>query len=205
MTRHTSTLALGIALVAASLTAHAAKVGDPAPPFTGTDTRGTAHSLAGLRGKWVVLEWHNQGCPYVKKHYDSGNMQKLQREWTAKGVVWLTVISSAAGKQGHVTPADADAYVAARKAAPTAVLLDPLGTIGLAYEAKTTPHMFVIDPQGRLVYAGAIDDAPTTDTADVATAKNYVSAALTEAMAGKAVTTPSTKAYGCGIKYASGS
>jgi hypothetical protein len=205
MTRHTSTFILGLALVAASLTAQAAKVGDPAPAFTGTDTRGTSHTLAGLRGKWVVLEWHNQGCPYVKKHYDSGNMQKLQREWTAKGVVWLTVISSAAGKQGHVTPADADAYVAARKAAPTAVLLDPLGTIGLAYEAKTTPHMFVIDPQGRLVYAGAIDDAPTTDTADVATAKNYVSAALTEAMAGKAVTTPSTKAYGCGIKYASGS
>ena len=205
MTRLHWTLALGAALALASLTGHAAKVGDPAPAFTGTDTRGTPHSLADFTGKWVVLEWHNQGCPYVKKHYESGNMQKLQQEWTAKGVVWLTVISSAPGKQGYVTAAEADAYVATKKAVPTAVLLDPQGTIGMAYEAKTTPHMYVIDPNGRLVYAGAIDDKPTTDTADVAVAKNYVSAALTEGMAGKPVTTPVTKAYGCSVKYAAGS
>ncbi len=191
------------ALAAVSLTTlQAARVGEPAPDFKVKDTKGQEHSLASFKGKFVVLEWHNQGCPYVKKHYESGNMQALQKEWTGKGVVWLTVISSAPGLQGHVTPTEADAYVKEKSAAPTAVLLDASGTMGRAYDAKTSPHMFVIDPNGRLVYNGAIDDKPTSDKADIPGAKNYVSAALTEAMAGKAVTMPTSRPYGCSVKYA---
>jgi peroxiredoxin len=187
-----------------SIVGHAARVGEPAPAFRGTDTRGQVHALSDFKGKFVVLEWHNQGCPYVKKHYSSGNMQRLQKEWTGKGVVWLTVISSAPGAQGHVTAEQADAYVRERQAAPTAVILDASGEIGRAYDAKTTPHMIVIDPAGRLIYDGAIDDKPTTDVADVASAQNYVSAALAAAMAGKPVATAATKPYGCSVKYASG-
>jgi peroxiredoxin len=201
---HVATAAAAFVLVA-SMTSHAARVGDPAPAFKGTDTKGSSHALSDYKGKFVVLEWHNQGCPYVRKHYGSGNMQRLQKEWTAKGVVWLTIISSAPKMQGYVTAEQADAYVREQQAAPTAVLLDPSGAIGRAYDAKTTPHMFVIDPSGRLVYEGAIDDKPTTDVADVATAQNYVSAALTAAMAGKPVATAATKPYGCSVKYASGS
>jgi peroxiredoxin len=197
-------LACAIAVAAPTVLA-APKVGTPAPAFTATDTQSRPHSLADYKGKWVVLEWHNQGCPYVQKQYKSGNMQKLQQEWTGKGVVWLTIISSAPGKQGYVTAEQEDAYVKEQHASPTAVLLDPEGTIGHMYEAKTTPHMFVIDPKGVLVYDGAIDDKPTTDLADVATATNYVSAALKEAMAGKPVTTPTSKPYGCSVKYPTGS
>jgi peroxiredoxin len=196
------TLALTLALVAGPKTVHAARVGEPAPAFSAADTKGKTHNLSDYRGKWVVLEWHNQGCPYVKKHYEGGNMQKLQKEWAAKGVVWLSVISSAEGQQGYVTPSAADAYVATMKAAPAAVLLDPMGTVGHLYDAKTSPHMFVINPQGLLVYNGAIDDKPTADQADLATATNYVSAALSEAMAGRPVTTPTSRPYGCGVKYA---
>ena len=183
----------------------AAKVGEKAPDFSVTDSNGKTHTLSDFKGKWVVLEWHNQGCPYVKKHYNSGNMQKLQKEWTAKGVVWLSVVSSAQGQQGYVTPAQANAYLAEQKAAPTAVLLDPMGTMGQAYGAKTTPHMFVISPEGLLLYNGAIDDKPTTDISDVPTANNFLSAALGEAMAGKAVVMPTSKPYGCSVKYATGS
>jgi peroxiredoxin len=196
--------ALALAVTVSSL-AWAARVGEPAPAFTGTDTNGTRHALADYKGKWVVLEWHNQGCPYVGKQYGSGNMQKTQKEWTSKGVVWLTVISSAPGTQGYVTAPQADAYVRDKHASPTAVLLDPTGAIGRAYEAKTTPHMFVIDPHGVLVYNGAMDDKPTTDLEDVPGAKNYVSAALTEAMAGKPVTVATTRPYGCSVKYSSAS
>jgi len=195
-------VALALVLVAGPFIGHAAIVGAPAPAFTGVDTKGKTHTLAEFRGKWVVLEWHNNGCPYVKKHYGSGNMQKLQREWTRRGVVWLTVISSAPGNQGYVTAAEADAYVAQSKAAPTAILLDPGGDIGRLYEARTTPHMFVVNPQGLLIYNGAIDDRPSTNSADVATASNYISAALAEVMAGKPVTTPTTRPYGCSVKYA---
>lgn len=191
------------ALAVATLTTlQAARVGEPAPDFAVKDTKGKEHTLGSFKGKFVVLEWHNQGCPYVKKHYESANMQALQKEWTGKGVVWLTVISSAPGLQGYVTAPDADAYVKAKGAAPTAVLLDPSGTMGRAYDAKTSPHMFVIDPNGRLVYNGAIDDKPTADQADLAGAKSFVAAALTEAMAGKAVTTATTRPYGCSVKYA---
>jgi peroxiredoxin len=191
------------ALVAASSApAAAAVVGQHAPAFTLADSNGKSHSLADFRGKVVVLEWWNPECPFVGKHYGSGNMQKLQKEWTAKGVVWLTVNSSAAGQQGHVDGAKANALVKEKGAASTAVLLDHDGKVGRAYGAKTTPHMFVIDGQGTLVYAGGIDDKPSTDQADVASAKNHVAAALSEVTAGKAVTTASTQPYGCGVKYA---
>jgi len=201
-TKSVLALAIALTLTASHAAIQAARVGEAAPAFSATDTKGKTHSLSDFKGRWVVLEWHNSGCPYVRKHYDGRNMQRLQKEWTGKGVVWLTVISSAEGQQGHVTAAEADAHVARMGAAPTAVLLDPQGTVGHAYEAKTTPHMFVINPQGLLIYNGAIDDKPTTDQADLATAANHVSAALTEAMAGRAVTTPTTRPYGCGVKYA---
>jgi peroxiredoxin len=194
--------ALAIATLVAPITIDASRVGAPAPEFNGTDTKGKVHSLSDFKGKWVVLEWHNEGCPYVKKHYGGNNMQQLQKEWTAKGVVWLTVISSAPGQQGYQEAAQADAYFAQQNASPSAVLLDPTGKIGRLYEAKTTPHMFVVNPEGMLVYNGAIDDKPTSDKADLATATNYVSAALSEGMAGKAVTVPTSRPYGCGVKYA---
>jgi peroxiredoxin len=180
----------------------AARVGEAAPDFTGTDSSGQTHKLSQYRGKYVVLEWHNQGCPYTKKHYESGNMQKLQKDWTAKGVVWLSVISSAPGKQGYVTASEENDYLKRMNAAPTAVLLDPEGELGRMYGAKTTPHMYIIDPQGRLIYNGAIDDRPTADQSDIAGAKNYVSQALEEATAGKPVSTAATTPYGCSVKYA---
>jgi len=178
-----------------------ARVGDAAPAFTATDSHGQPQSLDKYRGKFVVLEWHNQGCPYTRKHYQSGNMQELQHEWTAKGVAWFTVISSAPGQQGYMTPDRENAYVAEMRAAPTAVLLDPDGKLGRLYGAKTTPHMFVIDSQGKLVYEGAIDDRPTPDLADVKGADNYVDDALSAAMAGKPVAKPFTRSYGCSVKY----
>lgn len=181
--------------------AQAAKVGDPAPAFTATDSNGRTQSLDQLRGKFVVLEWHNQGCPYTRKHYVSGNMQALQKQWTAKGVVWFTVISSAPGAQGYVTAAQENAYVAQMHAAPTAVLMDPEGKLGRLYGAKTTPQMFVIDPAGKLIYSGAIDNRPTPDVEDIQGADNYVSDALTAAMAGKPVANPFTHPYGCSVKY----
>lgn len=186
----------------ALLAAWAAEVGSPAPEFTATDSNGKTHGLAEYKGKFVVLEWHNRECPYTRKHYSSGNMERLQAEWTQKGVVWFTVISSAPGTQGYMTAEDENAYVAQMHAAPTAVLLDPQGSLGRLYGAKTTPHMFVINPQGVLIYNGAIDDKPTTDTSDISTAKNYVSAALEEAMAGQPVATPTSRPYGCSVKYA---
>jgi peroxiredoxin len=199
-----SLIAATIAATMATTGVHAAdgpKVGEPAPAFTATDMNGKSRSLAEFKGKYVVLEWHNQSCPFVKKHYESGNMQKLQKDLTGKGAVWLSVISSAPGKQGHVTVEEEKAYLAAQKAMPTDVLFDPEGTVGKAYGAKTTPHMYLIDDKGILVYAGAIDDNPSSDAADAATAKNYVRAAYEEAAAGKPVTTASTAPYGCGVKY----
>jgi peroxiredoxin len=193
------TATAAVVLLAAS--AGAQKIGTEAPNFTGTDSHGKTQTLDQYRGKFVVLEWHNQGCPYVRKQYESGTMEKLQREWTAKGVVWLSVISSAPGQQGYVTAAQENEYLAKMKAAPTAVILDPTGKIGHLYEAKTTPHMFVIDPKGKLIYEGAIDDHASTDQADIPNSKNYVSAALTEAMAGKPVAEPVTRPYGCSVKY----
>jgi thioredoxin-related protein len=182
--------------------AAAVHVGEAAPSFTATDSYGHQHSLVQYKGKYVILEWHNQGCPYTRKHYDSGNMQKLQKLWTSKGVIWFTVISSAPGEQGYVTAAQENAYVKRMGAAPTAVLLDPNGDLGHLYSAKTTPHMFVINPQGQLIYDGAIDDTPTPEQSDIAGATNYVTAALEESMAGKPVAVTASRPYGCSVKYA---
>lgn len=192
---------LSVVLTLASIPLLALTPGTQAPDFKGTDSNGVIHTLSQYRGKYVVLEWANQGCPYDQKHYRSGNMEALQREWTAKGVIWLSVLSSAPGQQGNVSPAEENEYLKKMKAAPTAALLDADGTIGRMYQAKTTPHMFVIDPQGKLIYQGAIDDKPTTDLADVKTAHNYLNDALNSAMAGKAVPVASTRPYGCSVKY----
>lgn len=176
-------------------------VGQPAPAFTLTGTDGKPHSLSEYAGKLVVLEWFNHDCPFVRKHYGSGNMQKLQKKWTGQGVVWLSINSSAPGKQGNYPPEEANELTKEKGAAPTAVLLDPDGTVGRAYGAKTTPHMYVIDPAGRLVYAGAIDSVPSASADDIRGATNYVRQALAQAMAGQPVSTPTSVAYGCSIKY----
>lgn len=183
------------------IAATAARVGEAAPDFTATDSNGKTHHLADYKGKYVVLEWHNQGCPYTRKHYESGNMQHLQKEWTGKGIVWFTVISSAPGTQGYVTAPQENDYLKKMNAAPTAVLLDPDGNLGHLYAAKTTPHMYIINPQGVLVYNGAIDDHPTPDQADIAASKNYVSTALQEALSGKPISDAATRPYGCSVKY----
>ncbi|HEY0916949.1 MAG TPA: thioredoxin family protein [Solimonas sp.] len=193
-------LVLAAALGVTAAAQAAPKVGEPAPAFSATDSNGKTVQLSDYRGKFVVLEWSNAECPFVKKHY-AGNMQSLQKEETAKGVTWLTVISSAPGKQGHVDGKQANALTKERGAAPTAVLLDPSGKIGHAYDAKTTPHMFVIDPKGTLVYMGGIDSIASADAEDIPKAKPYVKLALAEALAGKPVTEAVTKPYGCGIKY----
>jgi hypothetical protein len=177
------------------------EVGKPAPDFSVADTTGKTWSLADLAGKGLILEWTNHDCPYVRKHYGSGNMQALQKEARDAGYLWLSVISSAPGKQGHVTPAQADELTKSRGAAPTAVLLDGDGAMGLAYGAKTTPNMFVIDGTGTLVYMGGIDDRPTTDPADVERAENYVRLAMTDLAAGRPVSNPVTRPYGCSVKY----
>jgi peroxiredoxin len=182
--------------------AWAVRVGEPAPDFTATDSNGQTHHLSDYRGKFVVLEWTNRGCPYTRKHYESGNMQRLQQEWTAKGVIWLTVLSSAPGKQGYMDAVDENAYLKQENAHPTAALLDPTGALGHLYDAKTTPDMYVINPQGMLVYDGAIDDRPTTDVADIQGAKNYLNEALEDAISGKPVSDPVTRPYGCSVKYA---
>jgi peroxiredoxin len=194
--------ALAAFALTAAMPAHAApEIGKPAPEFTGTDSNGKEHKLSDYKGKIVVLEWTNPECPYVVKHYDSKNMQKLQEEATAKDVVWLSVNSSADGKQGNQTPEAANAYIKEKGAKATARILDPKGEIGKAYDAKTTPHMFVIDKEGMLVYAGAIDDNDSFKPEDAAKAKNYVTAALNALEAGKPVETSQTKPYGCGVKY----
>jgi len=193
---------LSFILTALTLPAIAVTPGTPAPDFKGTDSTGAQHTLSEYRGKFVVLEWANQGCPYDRKHYLSGSMEAQQREWTAKGVIWLSVISSAPGEQGYVTPAEENTYLKTMHAAPTAALLDPNGTIGRLYAAKTTPHIFIIDPTGKLIYQGAIDDKPTTDQEDLKGARNYLNETLTAAMAGKPIQIASTRPYGCSVKYA---
>ncbi len=200
MRRILSTITLALLLLT-SMSAHAVKVGDFAPDFTGTDSNGKTQSLSEYKGKYVVLEWSNRDCPYTRKHYSSGNMQSLQKEWTAKGVIWLTILSSAPGQEGYVTASEENAQLAKVHAVPSAAILDPTGTIGREYEAKTTPHMFVIDPTGKLIYAGAIDDHPSDEVADIKISKNYVSEALIQAMSGGAVTTSYTRPYGCSVKY----
>ncbi len=180
-----------------------AEPGAMAPDFTAMGIDGKTYKLSDFRGKTVVLEWTNHDCPFVRKHYESGNMQSLQKEATGAGVVWLTISSSAQGDQGHVTPASAKELTVKRNAAPSAFLLDPKGEIGRTYNAKVTPHMYVVDKTGMLAYAGAIDDKPTANKADVPTARNYVRDALGAVAAGKAPANASTRAYGCTIKYSS--
>jgi len=192
---------LAVTLAALTIPALAVVPGTPAPEFKGTDSTGAQHSLSEYRGKFVVLEWANQGCPYDRKHYLSGSMESQQREWTAKGVIWLSVLSSAPGEQGYVTPAEENTYLKTMHAAPTAALLDSNGTIARLYEAKTTPHIFVIDPTGKLIYQGAIDDKPTTEQEDLKGARNYLNETLTAAMAGKPLQVESTRPYGCSVKY----
>ena len=179
-----------------------AKVGTAAPAFSAQASTGKSMSLADFAGKIVVLEWTNHDCPYVRKHYETSNMQALQKETTGQGVIWLTLISSAPNTQGYVTAGEANELTKTRGAAPTAVLFDPTGTIGKSYGATNTPHMYVIDKAGVLQYAGAIDDKPTTRKSDVPGAQNYVRAALQSVAAGEPVKTPVTRAYGCTVKYA---
>ncbi len=187
-------------LVIATLAHAAPEVGKPAPAFTGTDSHGKRVSLADYRGKIVILEWTNHECPFVMAHY-AGHMQQLQKEATAQGAIWLSVISSAPGKQGHVSPVQANELTQRRGAAPTAVILDADGSIGRAYGAKTTPHMYIVDAKGTLVYMGGIDDTSTTDPAVIPQSKNYVRAALAELAAGRSVSQPNTRPYGCSVKY----
>jgi peroxiredoxin len=181
--------------------AAAPKVGEPAPDFTATDSRGQSVKLSELRGHIVVLEWTNDQCPFVRKHYESGNMQSLQKQATAAGITWLSVISSAPGKQGHVSGARADELSRARGAAPSRVLIDESGAIGHLYEAKTTPHLFIVDAAGTLAYMGGIDAIASADPDDIPHATQYVKVALAELAAGKPVSQPVTKPYGCSIKY----
>jgi peroxiredoxin len=181
--------------------AEAPKVGAPAPDFSLPAADGKTHSLGDFKGKYVVLEWFNPGCPFVQKHYQSDNMQALQREFTGKGVQWLTIDSSAPGAQGYLTPDGAKKQISEWKMNSTAFLLDPNGKVGHEYHATNTPHMFIIDPEGKLIYEGAIDSKASTDPDDIKSATNYVKAALDDAMAGKPVATAQTKAYGCSVKY----
>jgi len=178
-----------------------AEIDKPAPDFELTDVNDTKHKLSDFHGKFVVLEWINFDCPFVKKHYDSENMQKLQEKYTSQGVVWLAICSSAPGKEGNLSKDEIKKRAATYKAKFTAYLIDESGDIGRMYSAKTTPHMYIIDPQGKLIYAGAIDSIRSTDKADIDKAENYISKALNEALAGKSVSTKVTQPYGCSVKY----
>jgi len=200
------TLALGavtlsIAACCPALAREAVAPGQPAPDFTARDASGHEVRLSSFKGKVVVLEWTNHDCPYVKKHYGTGNMQALQKDAASKGVIWLTISSSAVGSQGHVNGLDAEKLTADRKASPTAFLLDHDGRVGRVYGATATPHMYVIDKAGVLAYMGAMDDKPSTNRDDVPNARNYVREALTALQAGQPVKTASTRVYGCTIKY----
>lgn len=180
-----------------------ATVGQAAPDFTAKDSNGADQTLSSYKGKVVVLEWTNPECPYVKKHYSSNNMQTLQKAAVDAGAVWLRVNSAAnADKQGHWTPEAANKYAADNNVAATATILDESGVVGKLYNAKTTPHMYVIDKDGTLVYAGAIDDNDSSDADDIATSKNYVKTVLDDLNAGRPASVTQTKAYGCGVKYA---
>jgi glutathione peroxidase-family protein len=179
----------------------AVQTNEPAPDFSLIDTGGKTHKLSDYKGKYVVLEWINFECPFVKKHYQSGNMQSLQKDLTAKEIVWLTVNSSAEGKQGYYQPAEINEILKNSNANPTAYLLDTNGDVGQLYGARTTPHMFIIDPQGVLIYQGAIDDKPTFDLKDIPSAKNFVVSALNAAMAGQGIEDATTTPYGCSVKY----
>lgn len=177
------------------------QTGQPAPEFNLNDTNGNSKFLSNLKGSYVVLEWYNPDCPFVKKHYESGNMQALQKEFAEKGVVWLLISSSAAGKEGNYSAQQFNEILKEQKVTDATLLLDPNGEVGKLYGAKTTPHMFIINPKGDVIYQGAIDDKASADPADIASSKNYVRDALSEAMAGGEVAMNTTKSYGCSVKY----
>lgn len=198
-----ATLVGGYLMFGAAPANAAPALGQAAPAFVAVDSKGQQHKLADLKGKVVVLEWTNHECPYVKKHYASSNMQNLQKQAKEQGVVWLSVISSAAGEQGHVAGAKADELTASRQAAPSAVLLDPEGTIGKAYDARTTPHMYVIDAKGVLRYAGGIDSIASTKAEDIQKADPLFKTALQSVLKGENVAQAATRPYGCSVKYKS--
>ncbi len=194
-------LAMTLAL-AATPPAHAqAAVGQAAPLFTAADTTGKSVSLADFKGKYVVLEWTNPGCPFVQKHYDGGNMPATQKSAVGKGVVWLSVVTTAKSHTDYASPADLAAWQKTKGAAPSATLMDTDGKVGRLYAARTTPHMYIVDPLGKLVYAGGIDSIATANPADIKSATNYINQALGEALAGKPISQAVTRAYGCSVKY----
>lgn len=201
--KHSGTLLIAVLMLSASGSFARAevKIGEAAPDFSLTDTKGAQVSLSQYKGKYIVLEWFNYDCPFVVKHYGCGNMQNLQKEYMAKDVVWLSINSSAEGKEGHYSAEQTNQMASERNVASTAILSDSNGEVGNLYGAQTTPHMYIINPDGILIYQGAIDDKPSADAADIATSKNYVKAALDEAMNGQAVTDSATKSYGCSVKY----
>lgn len=190
-----------IAIFSINAFAQSAKLNEQAPDFTLTDSKGKSHKLSDFKNKTVVLEWINFDCPFVVKHYASNNMQKLQKEYTDKGVVWLSICSSTEGKQGHFDNAEINKRITDQKAKMTAYLIDEDGTVGKMYGAKVTPHMYIIDKSGKLVYQGAIDDIKSTDQEDIKKAKNYVKAGLDEVLSGKSVSDKTTTPYGCSVKY----
>jgi peroxiredoxin len=192
--------ALGLARV--GVAKEEAQIDKAAPDFTLVDTKGKEHSLSDYKGRVVVLEWTNMECPFVKKHYNSGNMQMLQKTYAKKGVVWLRICSSAPGTQGYFETDVIEKRIKQDKALQSAYLIDDEGNVGRMYGAKTTPHMYVIDPKGTLIYAGGIDDKPSTNLADIKTANNYVSACLDAVLSGEPVETKTSKPYGCSVKYA---
>ena len=199
----TAAVALGATLLADSPAHAAPAIGQKAPDFVATDTQGQQHRLSDFAGKFVVLEWTNPGCPFVQKHYDSGNMPATQKAAASRGVVWLAINSTERAASDFMQPAAMAAWMQERKGVPTAILMDPDGTIGQAYGARTTPHMYIIDPKGVLVYAGGIDSIASARQEDIKTATNYVNQALAEAFGGKPVSAASTRAYGCSVKYKS--
>ena len=203
MIQHRALLSVALATAIAGPLQAAPMLGQPAPALKAMDANGRSRSLSEFRGKIVVLEWTNNGCPYVQKHYNAGAMQGLQAQAARDGVVWLSIISSAPGMQGYLTPADAKAWKTKVGAASAHVLLDAKGTVGRAYDARTTPHMYVVDKAGTLVYMGGIDDQPTADPASLKVARNYVVAALADVKAGHPVAQAVTRPYGCSVKYGS--
>ncbi len=199
--RHILISVLTILLAVGTVSAKELKPGKKVPTFSLTDSHGKIHHLTDYKGKYVVLEWVNYDCPFVKKHYNSGNMQKLQKAYTEKDVVWLSICSSAEGKQGHFEPDEINRRAVDHDASFSAYLIDADGKVGRWYGARTTPHMYIIDPEGKLVYAGGIDDIKSTNVADIPEANNYVAAALDAVLAGERIATPTSKPYGCSVKY----
>ena len=199
-----SILCAAAAAALPALAAANAVVGQPAPAFSVTDTAGKTVSLADFKGRTVVLEWVNPGCPYVRKHYDSANMQGTQKGAADKGVVWLAVNSTHPSHYDYRKPADLAAWMQSQKAAATHTLMDADGKVGRAYGARTTPHMYIVDAKGTLAYAGGIDDKPSSNPADTKTARNHVSAALADIAAGRPVAQAATRPYGCSVKYSDG-